>query len=187
MVAEVEIVQHVDDVMRVIGVLLAQLVQDANLDQRLVMEPLLVPDYLDGHVLVGFVVQGPNDLAEAALANHLEDLVAVRDVVMDHLVVAPVVIVVAAVQHRSRFRVDLARVQAEVPDLVVLFDLLLLEVSQAVAVQLEGLCERRRAKVETYLKLTGHRSSHEFTSGYRFPRCTEWGWLFFGHVSASHQ
>lgn len=117
MIPEVEIVEHVDDVMRIVRVLLAQLVQDAHLDQRLVVEPLLVPNYLDGHMMIRFMVQRTNHLAEAALAYHLQDLVPVRDVVMDHLVITAVVVVVAAVQHRSWLCVYLARVQAEIPDL----------------------------------------------------------------------
>lgn len=43
MVAEVEVVEHVDDIVRTVSVLLAQMVQDANLYQCLVVEPLLIP------------------------------------------------------------------------------------------------------------------------------------------------
>lgn len=103
------------------------------------MEALLVPDDLDGHVVVRLVVERANHLPETALANHLEDLVAVRDVVMAYLVVAAVVVVVAAVEHRARLGVDLARVQSQVPDLCVLFNLLLLVVGHAVAVEFDGL------------------------------------------------
>lgn len=117
MIPEVEIVEHVDDVMRIVRVLLTQLVQDAHLHQRLVMEPLLVPNNLDGHVVIRFVVQRTNDLSKAALANHLQDLVPIRDVVMDHLVITAVVIVVAAVQHRPWLCIYLARVQSQIPNL----------------------------------------------------------------------
>ena len=43
MTSEVEIVEHVDDVVHAVLVAPAQVVQNANLDQRLVMEALLIP------------------------------------------------------------------------------------------------------------------------------------------------
>lgn len=140
MVAEVKVVQHVDDVVRVIHVLLPQLIQNAHLDQGLLVEPLLIPDDLDGHVLVRLVIERPHHLPKAALADQLENLVAIRDVVMDDLVVAAVLVVVTAVEYRARLAVDLERVQAQVPDLRVLFNLRLLVVGHAVSVQFDGLC-----------------------------------------------
>jgi hypothetical protein len=85
MIPEVEIVQHVDDVVRSIGILLAEFVEYANLHERLMVEALFVANDFDCDVLIGFVVQGTDDLSEAALANHLQDLVAVTDVVVNHL------------------------------------------------------------------------------------------------------
>lgn len=84
-VAEVEVVQHVDDVVTAVLVLLPQMVQYPDFHQGLVMEPLLVPDDLDRHVLVGHVVERLYHLAEAALSDHLEDLVSITDVIMQHL------------------------------------------------------------------------------------------------------
>lgn len=110
------------------------------------VESLLVPDDLDGDVMVCLVVQRPDHLSKAALANHLQDLIPVRDVVMYHLVVAAIVIVVAAVQHRACFGVNLARVQAEIPDLRVLFNLLLFIVRHAVPVQFDGLWKKGEEK-----------------------------------------
>lgn len=72
---EKRVVQHVDDVVRSIRILVPQLVQNVELLNGLVEEALLVPDYLDGHVCVGLVVQGPDHLAEAAFANHLQNLI----------------------------------------------------------------------------------------------------------------
>lgn len=97
MIAEIEIVQHVDDIVGVIHILLAQLVQDPHLDQCLVMESLLIPDYLNGHVLIRLMVQSSNNLTKAAFANHLQDFVSVRNMVMDHFIVASVVVVISAV------------------------------------------------------------------------------------------
>jgi hypothetical protein len=84
-VPEVEVIQHVDNVVRSVGVFLAQLVENAHLDQRLMMKSLLVADDFDCDILIGFVVHGSNDLPERALTDHLEYLVAIADVIMDDL------------------------------------------------------------------------------------------------------
>jgi hypothetical protein len=55
------------------------------LDESLVVEALLVADDLHRHLLASLVVQRPDHLAEAALADHLEDLEPERDVVVEHL------------------------------------------------------------------------------------------------------
>lgn len=138
-VPEVEVVQHVDDVVSRIAVLLAEMVEDLDFDQRLVVKPLLVPDDLDGDVLARLVVQRADDLAERPLADHLEDLVPVRDVVVQHLVVGAVLVVEATVLRRTLFAVDLGRLVAEVPDLGVGVHLLALVLRQPGAVVLDGL------------------------------------------------
>lgn len=85
MVAEIERVQHMDHVVRAVGVLLAQLVQQAHLDERLMMEALLVAYDLDGDVLVRLVVERAHHLAKAALADDLENLVAIGYVIVGDL------------------------------------------------------------------------------------------------------
>ena len=64
MVAEVEVVLDVNDVRRALRVPLAQVLQDLDLHQRLVVEPLLVADDLDGEQRVFLVVEHLHDLAE---------------------------------------------------------------------------------------------------------------------------
>ena len=59
------------------------------------MEPLLVANDLDGHRMLGLVVEALDNLSERAFPNHLSDLVAVGDVVVEYLDVAAVVIIVA--------------------------------------------------------------------------------------------
>ena len=97
MVAEGEVLQHVDDVHGVVLVLLAQMLQDADLLGRLPVEALLVPHHLQGHVLVDFVVVGLDHLPKAPLPNDLEDLVPVSHVIVGHLHIGPLVVVVATV------------------------------------------------------------------------------------------
>lgn len=158
MIAEVERVEHVDDIVCPVGVLLAQLVQQSHLDERLVMEAFLVPYDLDGDVLVRLVIESTHHLAEAALANHLEDFVAIANVIVHdlwgsmtvgkptiytfsltqchtYLIVAAIVIVVAAIQRGARFRIDFARVQSQEPYVRVFLNLLPLVLRQSAAVQ----------------------------------------------------
>ena len=56
-----------------------------NLFLRLPVKPLLVPDHLEGDVLVGLVVVHLEDLAEGPLADDFEDLVSVAYVVMGYV------------------------------------------------------------------------------------------------------
>lgn len=85
MIPKVEVVQHVNDVVRSIGVLLAEFVENAHLDERLMVEALFVSDDFDCDILICFVVQCANHLPKAALANHLQDLIAIANVIVNHL------------------------------------------------------------------------------------------------------
>ena len=85
MISKVEVIQHVNDVVRSVGVLFAELVEDADFDEGLMVEALFVANDFDSDVLIGLVVKGPNHLSEAALANHFEDLVAITNMVVNHL------------------------------------------------------------------------------------------------------
>ena len=85
MIPEVKVIEHVNNVVRSVAVLLAQLIQDSHLDQCLVVESFLVADDFDGHVQSSFVVQCTNHLAKTAFANHLQYLVAIADVVVNDL------------------------------------------------------------------------------------------------------
>lgn len=85
MISKVEVVQHVNDVVRSVGVLFAEFIENANLDERLMMEALFVANDFDCDILIGFVVERSNHLPEAALANHLENLVAITNVIVNHL------------------------------------------------------------------------------------------------------
>lgn len=85
MSAEIGVVKHVYYIMRSIGVLLAQLVEYVELNNRLVKETLLVPYDFDGHMCVGLVIQRPDHLSETALANHLQYLVSKGYVIVFNL------------------------------------------------------------------------------------------------------
>lgn len=85
MVPKVEIVQHVYDIVVALFVPFTQMVQNPHLDQRLVVESLLVPDDLDGDVSVGHVIERLDHLAETALSDHLQNFVAITNVVVQYL------------------------------------------------------------------------------------------------------
>jgi len=56
MTAEIEVVEHVNDVVDTVFITASEVIQNANLHQRLVMEPLLIPYDFDGYLLTRFVV-----------------------------------------------------------------------------------------------------------------------------------
>ena len=88
------------------------------------MKPLLVADDFDGLHRLRLVVEAPHDLAEGPFAEDLDDLEAVREVVVrrDGVVAALVVVPVVLVPGDGR-PADLLRAGARVPDLRVLQDL----------------------------------------------------------------
>lgn len=106
-IAKGEVFQHVYDIHRVVAVLLFKMFQDANLLLGLTVEAFLVSDHLQGDVLLHLVIIGFDHLAEAALADDLEHLVSVSDVVVRHVQVRSVVviksIVVGATNHTLSF------------------------------------------------------------------------------------
>lgn len=61
-----------------------QVVQNLDLDDSLAMETLLVPDDLDGNVLARLVVVAFGDLTKRTLAEHVQDLVTVHQMVVVH-------------------------------------------------------------------------------------------------------
>lgn len=85
MISEVEVVQHVDNIVRSIGIFLSEFVEYANFDEGLVVEALFVSNDFDRDILISFVVQCANHLAETSLSNHLQNLIAIADVIMNHL------------------------------------------------------------------------------------------------------
>lgn len=85
MISEVNIVKHVNDVVRSIGVLLPQLIENSHFDQRLMMKSLLIANYLDRHKLICFVIERTYDLSEASLADDFENFITIADVIVNHL------------------------------------------------------------------------------------------------------
>ena len=80
-----------------------------------------------------------DNLPKGTLADDLTDLVAVGDVVVHHLDVAPIVVVVAGVLGGSGHALHLLGLEPQEPHLRVVNDLLLLVAGQLVSVLLDSL------------------------------------------------
>ena len=131
---EGEVVEQVDDVVGVVLVLLPQVLQDPYLLLGLPVEPLLVPDHLQRHVVVVLVVVGLDHLAEAALSNHFEHLVPVGQMVVGDVSVGALVVVVPAVVGGGDDPRPLLGVGTDEVDLGVVEDLVVLVRGQFVHV-----------------------------------------------------
>ena len=160
MLAEHHEVLDADDVVLVVAIVMVQVLEDAQLHASLVLELLLVADDLDRDGLASLVVQAFDCLPEAALAEELEHLVAVPEVVLEDDLIVTLLVVIAVVEYvhlaQTLFQalhelgrlasalqyvaLDLlAAVLADVVDCtVVLEHLLALVVRHAVAVVLQG-------------------------------------------------
>lgn len=64
--SEYQVVEHPDDVVLVLLVVVVQVLQDLQLHACLVLEFLLVPDDFNGHHFVGLVVKALQSLSETA-------------------------------------------------------------------------------------------------------------------------
>lgn len=101
MAPKVEALCEVDHAVATVGIPLFQLLQKIDLDQGLLMESLLVPDDLHRYQRAGLVIDAPHNLAEAPLAQDVDDLISIREVISNHNVVVPAIIVVAEIRRLS--------------------------------------------------------------------------------------
>lgn len=79
-----------------------ELFQDIDFNQRLLMKPLLVPDDLDSHQTPHLVVDAANNLAEAALAEEIDNLVPISEMVTHHDRIVAAFVIVAKVGSAGR-------------------------------------------------------------------------------------
>lgn len=73
-VPEGEVFEHVHDIHGAVTILLAQVLQDADLLLRLPVEPLLIADHFQSQVLLQFVVVHFSHLTKTAFSNNLQKL-----------------------------------------------------------------------------------------------------------------
>src|SRR5690242_5812128 len=75
----------------------AQLLQDVNLDQSLLMESFLVADDLDGNKASCLMIDATYNLSEATLAEQVNDLVPIGEMVAKDYVIVTTIIIVSEV------------------------------------------------------------------------------------------
>lgn len=100
MIPEIEILLHVDHVVAAVLILLPDVIQDPHFNQRLVMKAFFISDDLDGHMLVGHVIQGAYHLPKAAFSNHFKDFIAIAYVVVQDLEFCMLISVLRSRYHR---------------------------------------------------------------------------------------
>ncbi len=120
MVAEVEVSIHTHDVGLVLAVFVHEVFEDLHLHKGLVVEALLVANDLERHDCVLLMVLHLCHLAKGSPAVQRDDLVAELDVVALHEPVVPSLVIVAVVVPSVRDTLDLVRVLAEEPNVLVL-------------------------------------------------------------------
>lgn len=115
MTSEVEMLRHLNDVVLFLLVLMSEptsaynymgrrrahpfpeIVQDLDLNKGLMMEPLLVADYLDGDAQTGRMIPAVKHLSEGALAQCPDNLVSVGEMITSYDQVIASFVIVAVV------------------------------------------------------------------------------------------
>ena len=83
MLTEHELIEASDDVLLVFFVLVVQVLDELSLDETLLIQSLLVLEDLQGNMFSLFVIVTFEHDAEAAFTKLLDDLVAVRQVLVE--------------------------------------------------------------------------------------------------------
>lgn len=83
MLPEIELVQTTNNIFLVLWVLVVQVLDELGLDQSLLVESLLVLEYLESAVLSILVIKALEDHSKTALANFLDDFPPVGEMLVD--------------------------------------------------------------------------------------------------------
>ena len=137
-----KVVKHVNDVVGIVLVLLAQVFQDSYFFLGLPVKPFLVSYHFQGNMEVTFVIVGLDHLAEAALSNDFEHFVAVGQVVVGYVGVRTLVVVVAAVVGTANDARPFLGVGPDEVDLRIVEDLMVFVRRQLVHVKFHHLQNR---------------------------------------------
>lgn len=127
MLSKDELVKSADNVFLVLGVVFVKMLNQFGLYQPLLVQSFLVFENLEGYVLLLFMVIGPHDHPEAALAQFLVDFVPVAYMLVESVYVFVVWIIEAMISlfvDHPHFRQTSARlgVQTSAGHLLALFD-----------------------------------------------------------------
>lgn len=79
-----------------------KLVQDVDLDKRLLVKPLLVPNDLDCTQSTAFVINATNHLTKAALSQDIDHFITIAQVISKDNVVVTSLVVIAKIGSSSR-------------------------------------------------------------------------------------
>ena len=74
-----------------------QVHQYFQLDTSLMLESFLIPDQLNCHILLSFVIEAFDSLTEASLPQEFNDFKPVRDMIFKHYLIVSSLIVIAKV------------------------------------------------------------------------------------------
>ena len=150
-----KVVKHVNDVVGIVLVLLAQVFQDSDFFLGLPVKPFLVSYHFQGNMEVTFVIVGLDHLAEAALSNDFEHFVAVGQVVVGYVGVRTLVVVVAAVVGTANDARPFLGVGPDEVDLRIVEDLMVFVRRQLVHVKFHHLKNKRENWIAMLLSLSG--------------------------------
>lgn len=159
-VSEHAMVLNLNYVVLVFGVLLLQVLKDAQLNTSLVLVSLLVLYYLDCDNLPSLVIQALESLAEASFSEEIEHFKSVVNMVFeDDLVIAIFIVVSRIVQLGTRFAFNFVCFETEEVDFLEVEQLSLLKVRQLarLRVQLQCLTHRHRVLYDLFHDRVLHR------------------------------
>jgi hypothetical protein len=139
-----KVVKHVNDVVGIVLVLLAQVFQDSDFFLGLPVKPFLVSYHFQGNMEVTFVIIGLDHLTEAALSNDFEHFIAVGQVVVGYVGIGTLVVVVAAVVGTANDARPFLGVGPDEVDLRIVEDLMVFVRRQLVHVKFHHLQNREK-------------------------------------------
>ena len=103
MVAESKVVYHSNNIRSTIWILLSEVLEYSNFLLRLTMKPLLVAYHLKSNRHAVLVVIDLDHLPEASLAKHLQNFIAVYNMVVWHMKVRAVFIIITIVVQSVKY------------------------------------------------------------------------------------
>lgn len=99
MIAKVEVLRHLDNMMLLIWVPLAQVIKNLDFDEGLMVKPLLVPNNLNCDRRSRSMISAAQHLTKRPLPQTVHDFVTVgKMVTIDHEIVAALVVVAEVVR-----------------------------------------------------------------------------------------
>lgn len=109
MLSEYEVLHHPNYILLIFGVIRVQRFKELRLNQTLLEQPLLVFEDLQRHELFSFMVEGSKNGTKGALANFLNELIPISDVLVHHnyifllFVIEPMIINVRSIFKNTHF------------------------------------------------------------------------------------